>query len=135
MLNKSLLVSFLILTVCDLQQGFGNNTAGDVESLAAIEAAIGVLYIGNGQTTRLGDRESAKGLRRLVGEEETLERRYRAESEMHSLILVIHCDSRLQGQSHFTSFLLPEDCRLRIASGFTLEGDNSAHSCRLVSGA
>lgn len=66
---------FVLLTVCDLQQGFGNDTAGDVESLAAIEAAIRVLNIGNGQTTRLGDREAAEGLRRLVGEEETLGRR------------------------------------------------------------
>lgn len=66
---------FLLLTVCDLQQGFGNDTPGYVESLAAIEAAIRVLNVGNGQTTRLGDREAAEGLRRLVGEEETLGRR------------------------------------------------------------
>lgn len=69
---------FPLLTVCDLQQGFGNNTASDVESLAAVEAAIGVLNVGDGQTTRLGDRETAKGLRRLVREEETLERRQRS---------------------------------------------------------
>lgn len=66
---------FVLLTVCDLQQGFGNDTPGDVESLAAIEAAIRVLNVGNGQTTCLGDREAAEGLRRLVGEEETLGRR------------------------------------------------------------
>lgn len=66
---------FVLLTVCDLQQGFGNDTPGDVESLAAIEAAIRVLNVGNGQTTRLGDWEAAEGLRRLVGEEETLGRR------------------------------------------------------------
>lgn len=65
----------VLLTVCDLQQGFGNDTTSDVESLAAIEAAIRMLNVGNGQTPRLGDREAAKGLRRLVGEEETLGRR------------------------------------------------------------
>lgn len=64
-----------VLTVRDLQQGFGNDTPGDVESLAAVEAAIRVLNVGDGQTTRLGDREAAEGLRRLVGEEETLGRR------------------------------------------------------------
>lgn len=65
----------LLLTVCDLQQGLGNDTPGDVECLAAIEAAVRVLNVGNGQTTRLGDREAAEGLRRLVGKEETLGRR------------------------------------------------------------
>lgn len=53
------------LTVRDLQQSFGNNTAGDVESLAAVEAAVGALDIGNGQTAHLGDGEAAKGLLRL----------------------------------------------------------------------
>lgn len=73
--TKAARLPLLLLTVCDLQQGLGNDTPGDVECLAAIEAAIRVLNVGNGQTTRLGDREAAEGLRRLVGEEETLGRR------------------------------------------------------------
>lgn len=72
---KAARLPILLLTVCDLQQGLGNDTPGDVECLAAIEAAIRVLNVGNGQTTRLGDREATEGLRRLVGEEETLGRR------------------------------------------------------------
>ena len=66
---------FPLLTVCDLQQRLGNNTASDVESLAAVEAAIRALNIGNGQTAHLGDGEAAEGLRRLGGEEEALEAR------------------------------------------------------------
>lgn len=62
----------LSLTVCDLQEGLGNDATGDVESLAAVEAAVRVLNIGNGQTARLGHRESTGRLRRLVREEETL---------------------------------------------------------------
>lgn len=81
---------FLLLTVCDLQQGFGNDTAGNVESLAAIEAAIRALNVGNGQTTRLGDREAAEGLRRLVGEEETLGRRSRWETHGLSTVIQRH---------------------------------------------
>lgn len=42
------------LTVCDLQQGLGNEAAGDVESLAAVQAAVRVLNVGNGQTACLG---------------------------------------------------------------------------------
>lgn len=72
---KAARLPILLLTLCDLQQGLSNDTPGNVECLAAIEAAIRVLNIGNGQTTRLGDREAAEGLRRLVGEEETLGRR------------------------------------------------------------
>lgn len=72
---KAAHLPILLLTVCDLQQGLGNDTPGDVECLAAIEAAVRVLNVGNGQTTRLGDREAAEGLRRLVGKEETLGRR------------------------------------------------------------
>lgn len=78
--------SCLLLTVCDLQQGFGNKTTSYVESLAAVEAAIRVLNVGNGQTARLGDREAAKWLRRLVREEETLERRREiTDLDIHSL--------------------------------------------------
>lgn len=73
--RKAAHLPILLLTICDLQQGLSNDTPSDVECLAAIEAAIRVLNVGNGQTTRLGDREAAEGLRRLVGEEETLERR------------------------------------------------------------
>lgn len=60
---------FPLLTVCDLQKCFGNNTASDVESLAAVETAIRALNIGNGQTAHLGDRQTAKGLWWLVREE------------------------------------------------------------------
>lgn len=72
---KAARLTILLLTVCDLQQGLGNDTPSNVECLAAIEAAIRVLNVGNSQTTRLGDRKAAEGLRRLVGEEETLGRR------------------------------------------------------------
>lgn len=72
------------LTVRDFQQSFGNNTAGDVESLAAVEAAVGALDIGNGQTAHLGDGEAAKGLLRLRGEEETLEESEITELDHHS---------------------------------------------------
>lgn len=61
------------LTVCDLQQGLGNYAAGNVESLAAVQAAVRVLNVGNGQTARLGHGETAGRLWRLVREEETLE--------------------------------------------------------------
>lgn len=67
--------SFSLLTVCDLQQRFGYNTASDVESLAAVEGAIRALNIRNGQTAHLGDRQTAKGLWWLVREEEALEGR------------------------------------------------------------
>lgn len=79
----------LLLTVCNLQQRFGNNAASDVKSLAAIKAAIITLNIGNGQTAHLGDGQPAKGLRWLVGEEKTLEGRWRSQLAIHYLYL--HC--------------------------------------------
>lgn len=91
MLENTIIMSSL--TVRDLQQSFGNNTAGDVESLAAVEAAVGALNIGNSQTAHLGDRETAEGLLRLRGEEETLEETEISESENHSpAIFALSCD-------------------------------------------
>ncbi|TNN86759.1 hypothetical protein EYF80_002942 [Liparis tanakae] len=46
-------------------QCFGNNAASYVESLAAVEAAVRALHIGNSQTAHLGDGQTAEGLRRL----------------------------------------------------------------------
>ncbi len=66
--------SLPVLTFCDLQQCFGDNTASYVESLAAVEASISLLNTCNGQTAHLRDRETTKRLWGLVGEEETLER-------------------------------------------------------------
>lgn len=106
-LNKSPLIcppSLLpLLTVCDLKQCFGNDTAGDVESLAAVEAAIRALNISNGQTAHLRDRLTAEELGRLVREEETLEREREiymtVKNTFHWLyicsIVVIQCDDRL----------------------------------------
>lgn len=66
---------YFLLTVCDLKQCLGNNAASNIESLAAVHAAIRVLNISNGQTAHLGDRQTSVGLWWLVGEQKTLERR------------------------------------------------------------
>jgi len=65
---------FPLLTVCNLQQCFGDNTASYVESLAAVVASIWAMNIRNSQTAYLGHRQTAKGLRWLVREQKTLER-------------------------------------------------------------
>lgn len=39
-----------------------------------------------------------------------------------------------EGQLHLTALLLPEDSRLWVASGLTLEGDRPAHCHHLVPG-
>lgn len=61
------------LTVSDLEQGFGDDAAGDVEGLAAVVAHVGALGVGDGQVAALGHGEAAGGLRRLVGEEQVLQ--------------------------------------------------------------
>lgn len=131
--------SFLLLTVCDLQQCFGNNAASDVESLAAVEAAIRALNIGNGQTAHLGDRQTAKGLWWLVREQETLERRKITELVTPSYALFALSGDlvrrQTEGQSHLTALPLPEDSGLWVASGLTLEGDRPTHCHHLVPGA
>lgn len=58
--------SFPLLTVCNLQQCFGDNTASNVESLADVEASIRTLNIRDGQAAHLRDGQATKGLRRLV---------------------------------------------------------------------
>lgn len=42
-----------LLTIGDLQQGLGDHAAGHVEGLAAVEAAVRVLHVRDGQVARL----------------------------------------------------------------------------------
>lgn len=60
------------LTVSDLEQGLGDDAAGDVEGLAAVVSHVGALGVGDGQVAALGHGKPAGGLRRLVGEEQIL---------------------------------------------------------------
>lgn len=60
------------LTVSDLEQGFGDDAAGDVEGLAAVVSHVRALGVGDGQVAALGHGKPAGGLRRLVGEEQIL---------------------------------------------------------------
>lgn len=57
------------LTVGDLEQGFGDDAAGDVEGLAAVVSHVRALGVRDGQVSALGHGEPAGGLRRLVREE------------------------------------------------------------------
>lgn len=60
------------LTVSDLEQGLGDDAAGDVEGLAAVVSHVRALGVGDGQVAALGHGKPAGGLRRLVGEEQIL---------------------------------------------------------------
>lgn len=60
------------LTVSDLEQGFGDDAAGNVEGLAAVVSHVRALGIGDGQVAALGHGKAAGGLRRLGGEEQIL---------------------------------------------------------------
>lgn len=61
-----------LLTVGDLQQGFGDDAASDVQGLAAVVAHVWALSVGDGEVPGLRHRQSAEGLRRLWGEEQVL---------------------------------------------------------------
>lgn len=58
-----------VLTIGDLEQGFGDDAAGDVEGLAAVVSHVRALGVGDGQVAALGHGKTAGGLRRLGGEE------------------------------------------------------------------
>lgn len=60
------------LTVCNFQQGLGNDAAGDVECLTAVVTSIGALHLSDGEIARLRDRKTAGRLRGLVGEQKVL---------------------------------------------------------------
>ena len=62
------------LTICDLQQGLGDDGASDVEGLAAVVSPVRALGVCDGQVPRLGDRQAGGGLGRLVGKQQVLNR-------------------------------------------------------------
>lgn len=61
-----------LLTISDLEQSLSDDTASDVEGLAAVVPDIWAFSISDGQIPCLGYREAAGRLRRLVGEEQVL---------------------------------------------------------------
>lgn len=68
----SVCVCVFSLTVCNLQQGLGDDAAGDVECLTAVVSSISTLYVCDGEIASLRDRKTAGGLRGLVGEQKVL---------------------------------------------------------------
>lgn len=100
-----------------------------------------MLNVGNGQTARLGHGETAGGLRRLGREEETLGGGVGGggwEEESHTLITFSPCDSARRPAEerppHLAALFLPEDGRLRVASGLALEDGHPARRHHLVPG-
>lgn len=73
--------SIFAFTVCNLQQGFGDHTASDVQSLTAVVASVRTLHRRDGQIARLRDREPTGGRRRLRGEQEVLEKGKRKQNK------------------------------------------------------
>lgn len=61
-----------VLTVRDLEQGFGDDAAGDVEGLAAVVSHVRALGVRDGQVAARGHGKAAGRLRRLGGEEQIL---------------------------------------------------------------
>lgn len=72
------------LTVCNLQQGFGDHTAGDVEGLTAVISSIWTLDCRDGEISCLRHRESAGRRRRLRREQEVLETRNKTKIQNHT---------------------------------------------------